>query len=148
LSEQQKLPKCTGGRASCAVNSRKRSANCGGRSVIPSTAIGRSCITCAALGRNGMPSARRLKYVLSMRMERNASSRLDPARERNRLLGHLWNSSLPRQGAARLGPFRPKTPDAGDRRFRAPLQGTGLRIAGNLLPPPFPVLPPGSTKMW
>ena len=73
-----------------------------------------------------------------MRMERNASSRLDPARLRNRLLGHLWNSSLPRQGAARLGPFRPETPDAGDHRFRAPPQGTGLRIAGNLLRLPFP----------
>ena len=75
--------------------------------------------------------------LLSMRMERNASSHPDPARQRNRRLGHLWNSSLPRQVAARLGPFRPEMPDAGDHRFGAPPQGTGLRIAGNLLPPPF-----------
>lgn len=79
-------------------------------------------------------------------MGMNASSHPDPARQRNKRLGHLWNSSLPRQGAARLGPFRPEMPDAGDHRFGAPLQGTGLRIAGNLLPPPFPALPLGSTE--
>jgi len=81
-----------------------------------------------------------------MRIERNASSHPDPARLRNRLLAHLWNSSLPRQVAARLGPFPPEMPDAGDRQSCALLRGTGLRIGGNPLRPPFPALPLGSTK--
>ena len=125
MSEQQKLPECTGWESiMCrefaeAVSELWRTIGYALNSYRPELHYMRGP------GPKWHAKHTASEIILSMRMVRNASSHPDPARLRNRLLGRLWNSSLPRQVAARLGPFRPETPDAGDRRSARRLKAPG-----------------------